>query len=451
MMSTIDRTAKTISVVKSSEDVKLTTLGNRIRVVTETMDHVATAACGIWVGAGARHEQAEEHGLAHLLEHMAFKGTKKRSAREIVETIEAGGGEINAETNAEYTAYFARTLGENVSIAIDVLGDILTEPSLDAEELEREKGVILQEIGSYEDTPDELVFDMLMETAFSGSPIGRRILGTPETVKAQDQHSIENFVARNYRAPSIVVSASGAVSHDALVSDIDRLLRSIGPEQRVDEERALYVGGDIRKLQKLEQAHIVLGFEGIPYFDDQHYALHVFSNLLGGGMSSRLFQEIREKRGLCYEIHSFYSPFSDSGVFAVYGGTGERELKEYMPVLIDVMHTASESATEEEVARARAQMKMSILTSLESPGRRTEQMARHMLAYGRVLSKSELTRTIDSITVDDVRAAGQKMLSTIPTLAAIGPIKPLMPYDTLRKRLGTDRRDRAQTPVAPVS
>ena len=421
----------------AAEAVKITTLGGGIRVVTETMDHVATAACGIWVGAGARHEQVEEHGLAHLLEHMAFKGTKRRSAREIVETIEAGGGEINAETNAEYTAYFARTLGENVSVAFDVRGDILTEPAFDPDELQREKGVVLQEIGSYEDTPDELVFDMLMETAFSGSPIGRRILGTPETVNAQNRASIEGFLARNYRAPSIVVSAAGAVSHDTIVAEIDQLLGSFGAEKVIDAEPAHYIGGDKRKVQKLEQAHIVLGFEGIPYFDEQHYALHVFSNLLGGGMSSRLFQEIREKRGLCYEIHSFFSPFSDSGVFAVYGGTGERDLKEFMPVLIDVLQTAAETASEEEVARARAQMKMSILTSLESPGRRTEQMARHMLAYGRVLSRSELAQTIDAITVKDVRAAGRRMLSTAPSLAAIGPIKPLMSYDTLQTRLGT--------------
>lgn len=423
----------------SAEAVKITTLSGGIRVVTETMDHVATAACGIWVGAGARHEQAEEHGLAHLLEHMAFKGTKRRSAREIVETIEAGGGEINAETNAEYTAYFARTLGENVSVAFDVLGDILTEPAFDPEELQREKGVVLQEIGSYEDTPDELVFDMLMETAFSGSPIGRRILGTPETVNAQNRASIEGFLARNYRAPSIVVSAAGAVSHDTIIAEIDQLLGSFGTEKAIAAEPAHYIGGDKRRVQKLEQAHIVLGFEGIPYFDDQHYALHVFSNLLGGGMSSRLFQEIREKRGLCYEIHSFFSPFSDSGVFAVYGGTGERELKEFMPVLIDVLQTAAEAASEEEVARARAQMKMSILTSLESPGRRTEQMARHMLAYGRVLSRMELAQKIDAISVRDVRAAGRRMLSTAPSLAAIGPIKPLMSYDSLQTRLGTAR------------
>ena len=435
---------------RSTEAVKLTTLGSGVRVVTETMEHVATAACGIWVGAGARHEHAEEHGLAHLLEHMAFKGTKKRSAREIVETIEAGGGEINAETNAEYTAYFARILGENVSVALDVLGDILTEPAFDPEELQREKGVILQEIGSYEDTPDEIVFDMLMETAFSGSSIGRRILGTPETVTAQNKQSIEGFLARNYRTPSIVVSAAGDVSHDAIVTDIEKLLQSVGADRAIAAESAQYIGGDARKIQKLEQAHVVLGFEGLPYSDDRHYALYVFSNLLGGGMSSRLFQEIREKRGLCYEINSFFSPFSDSGVFAIYGGTGQRELKEFMPVLIDVMQAAAETASEEEVARARAQMKMSILTSLESPGRRTEQMARHILAYDRVLSRAELARMIDAITVEDVRAVGRKMLLTAPSVAAIGPIKALMSYDTLTTRLGTARTGRSDAPVTGV-
>lgn len=428
----------------------MTRLGGGIRVVTETMEHVATAACGIWVGAGARHELTEEHGLAHLLEHMAFKGTTKRSAREIVETIEAGGGEINAETNAEYTAYFARILGENVSVALDVLGDILTEPAFDPEELQREKGVILQEIGSYEDTPDEIVFDMLMETAFSGSSLGRRILGTPATVTAQNRQSIEGFLARNYRAPSIVVSAAGDVSHDAIVTDIDKLLHSFGGERAIAAEPARYTGGDARKIQKLEQAHVVLGFEGLPYRDDSHYAMYVFSNLLGGGMSSRLFQEIREKRGLCYEIHSFFSPFSDSGVFAIYGGTGQQELNEFMPVLIDVLQAAAETASEEEVARARAHMKMSILTSLESPGRRTEQMARHILAYDRVLSRDELAKMIDAITVEDVRAVGRKMLVTKPSIAAIGPIKPLMSYDTLKSRLGTTGMSLTNAPVTDI-
>lgn len=425
------------------EAVKVTTLSNGLRVVSEDMPGLATMAIGVWSGAGSRHERAEEQGLAHLLEHMAFKGTSRRNALQIAEEIEAVGGEVNAETNTEYTAYYARTLRGDMPLAVDILSDILTDPLYDSAELKREKEVILQEIGAYEDTPDEVVFDMVMETAFAGAPIGRRILGTPKTVRAQNPASMRAFMDRTYRTPSMVVSAAGAVDHDALITEVGNRFARFGEQIAAPPEAAIYTGGDDRRSRKLEQAHVVFGFNAMSWRDPGHYAMHVFSNLLGGGMSSRLFQEVREKRGLCYEIYSFFSPFSDSGFFAVYGGTGEAHLHDYAPLVLDTLTEATKSVTEAEVARAKAQMKMSLLTALESPGRRAEQMARHMLAYGRVLPRQELVTMIDAITVADVRRAGATLLDAPPTLAAIGPIKPLIDAQAIAARIG------APPPPAP--
>ena len=429
--------------VDRAEAVRVTTLPNGLRVVTETMPSLATAALGVWSGAGSRHEQAEEQGLAHLLEHMAFKGTSKRTALQIAEEIEAVGGEVNAETNTEYTAYYSRVLGQDTGLALDILADILTEPTFDDTELKREKGVILQEIGSYEDTPDEVVFDMFMETAYAGAPIGRRILGTPKTVKAQNRASMRGFLDRTYRTPSMIVSAAGAVEHDHIVAEVAGRFDGFGRAKAIDAVPALYVGGDQRRPRKLEQSHVVFGFKGLSWADPDHYAMHVFSNLLGGGMSSRLFQEVREKRGLCYEVYSFFSPFADSGVFAIYGGTGDAQLEDFTPVVLDTLMAAAATPLEAEVARAKAQMKMSLLTALESPGRRAEQMARHMLAYGRVMPRTEIIKAIDAITVDDVRRVGHGLLTATPTVSAIGPIKKLMPFDAIAARIGAPTLPRA--------
>ena len=421
------------------EAVRITTLANGLRVVTETMPQLATASLGVWIAAGARHELEGEQGLAHMLEHMAFKGTRRRNALQIVEEIEAVGGDLNAETTVERTSYYVRVLGEDVPLALDILSDILTEPSFDKEELRREKGVILQEIGACEDTPDEVVFDMFMETAYGGAPIGRRILGTPKTVKAQTPTSMRTFLDRQYRGPDMVVAAAGAVDHDAVVEEVSRRFAGFAGTRSEAPTGGIYAGGDQRKVRQLEQAHMVLGFGGRSFYDPEHYALHVFSNLLGGGMSSRLFQEIREKRGLCYEIYSFHQPFSDTGTFAIYGGTGENALGEFVPVMLDCMRAAAESPTAAEVARAKAQIKVSLLMGLESSARRAEQMARHVLAFDRVIPREEIVAAIDAITPEAVSRAALHMLSTAPTVVAVGPVKRLPDAAGVARMLGTAR------------
>ena len=420
-----------------AEAVRITTLANGLRVVTEAMPQLATASLGVWIGAGTRHEREGEQGLAHLLEHMAFKGTRRRNALQIVEEIEAVGGDLNAETSVERTSYYARVLGENVPLALDILSDILTEPAFDRDELRREKGVVLQEIGACEDTPDDIVFDMFMETAFGGAPIGRRILGTPKAVRAQTAASMRGFLDRQYRGPDMVVAAAGAVDHDEVVAEVSRRFASIASGSPGAPVPGRYAGGDERKIRKLEQAHLVLGFEGRSFHDPDHYTLHVFSNILGGGMSSRLFQEIREKRGLCYEVYSFHQPFTDAGVFAVYGGTGEAMLPEFVPVMLDVMRATAENPTQREVDRAKAQIKVSLMMGLESSARRAEQMARHVLAFDRVIPREEIAAAIDAITIEDVRRVAATMLASPPTVAAVGPVKRLPDSAGMAARLGS--------------
>ena len=422
------------------ESVKISTLKSGLRVVTEAMPHLSTAALGVWIATGSRHERQDEHGLAHLLEHMAFKGTKRRTARQIAEEIEAVGGDLNAETNVERTSYYVRLMGEDAPLALDMISDILTEPAFDPEELKREKGVILQEIGAFEDTPDDLVFDMVLETAFENDPLGRRILGTPKSVKAQNEASMRGFLARRYRAPEMVVAASGAIDHDAIVAEVERRFAPFPSGEAEAATAAQWTGGEARSVKKLEQAHLALAFQGLSFRDPRHYALHVFSSLLGGGMSSRLFQELREERGLCYSVFSSMVPFSDTGALIVYGGTSGTDADEFMRVTADIIRAAADKPDEAEVARARAQLKMSLMMALESPARRAEQMAQHVLAFDRVLSRQEMADAIDAITVDDVRAAAQTLFEVPPAMAAIGPVRGVASADEMRARLGAASR-----------
>jgi predicted Zn-dependent peptidase len=402
--------------------VKTTRLSSGLTVVTDDMPHLQTASLGVWVGVGSRDEAPDEHGISHLLEHMAFKGTRRRSAREIAETIEAVGGDLNAATSVESTGYFARVLKEDVSLALDVLGDILTDPSFDAEELRREQNVIVQEIGAVEDAPDDLVFERLQETAFPRQPVGRSILGTPQTVRSFTPARLRAYLARNYRAPDMVVAAAGAVEHDAIVEEAERRFATFVGPASPPPEPAYFRGGTRIEPRNLEQVHIAFALEGLAVKDEALYALQAFSNVVGGGMSSRLFQEVREKRGLCYSIHTFHIPYADTGLFGLYAGTDARDAPELMRVTIEQIAGATESITEEEVARAKTQMKASLLMALESSEARTGQLARQLLAYGRAIPLKEIVERIDAVTVESVRAAGRSLINrSRPAVAALGP------------------------------
>src|SRR6187401_1105510 len=354
--------------------VQVTRLPSGLSVVTDRMAHLETASLGIWIASGSRNEKPDEHGISHLLEHMAFKGTKRRTARQIAEAIEAVGGDLNAATSVESTGYFARVLKADVPLAIDVLSDILSDPTFDAEELKREQNVIVQEIGATEDAPDDLVFDRLQETAFPSQSVGRSILGTPDTVRSFNPMRLRAYLSRNYKAPGMVVAAAGAVDHAAIVADVEKRFASFTGPGAPAPEPANFRSGTRVEARDLEQVHIAMALEGLPVRDDQLYSLQVFTSVLGGGMSSRLFQEVREIRGLCYSIYAFHWGFSDTGIFGIHAATGGENLPELVPVIIEELHKSAAKIDQKEIERARAQIRAQLLMGQESPAARAGQI-----------------------------------------------------------------------------
>lgn len=416
---------------------EVTTLPSGLRVATESMPHLETASLGVFVGAGARHERANEHGLSHLLEHMAFKGTRRRSARDIAEEIEMAGGDLNAATSTEHTAYYAHVLAADVPLALDILADILTESTFDSAELEREKGVILQEIRAVEDAPDDLVFDMLNAAAFPDQPMGRTILGTPEQVSGFGRDALGAYLDAHYRAGAVVIGAAGAVGHAAICEQAAECFARL-PPQAVEvgaNMPARYRGGDKRLKRQLEQAHIAIGFEGTAYVDEDFYAMQIFASAAGGGMSSRLFQEVREVRGLAYAIHAFHWGFSDTGLFGFYAAADAKNAAEVISVALDCLGRAAGDLSDAEVRRAKAQMKVSLLAALESPAARCEQIARQLMAFGRILARDEIIAAIDRLDVARIRAAGVRALRSAPTVAAIGPAAKILTPGRIEARL----------------
>jgi predicted Zn-dependent peptidase len=412
--------------------LKISTLPNGLRVVTEAMPGIATSAVGIWVGAGARNETAANNGVAHMLEHMAFKGTEQRSARAIAEEIEAVGGHLNAYTSREQTAYYARTLADDVPLALDILADILQRSTFAPDELERERGVILQEIGQANDTPDDIVFDYLQEAAYPGQAIGRPILGSEANVSAMSRDQLAGFMGAHYTAGDMVLSAAGAVDHDRIVAQAGALFGSLAQQASARDARPVYAAGERREERDLDQAHLALGFNGVPFGDPDFYAVQVYSALLGGGMSSRLFQEIREKRGLAYSVFSFSTSYRDGGMFSLYAGTNESDLVQLVPVIAGEMNNCAGKVESAEVARARAQLKAGLLMSLESPGSRAEQFGRQMLIHGRILDTSEIIAAVDAVDEAAVqRVAGRILKGGAPAVAAVGPVGALASHDRI--------------------
>jgi predicted Zn-dependent peptidase len=402
--------------------VEVTQLPTGLVVVTDAMPHLETASIGVWVGAGSRDERSDEHGISHLLEHMAFKGTARRTARQIAEAIEAVGGDLNAATSVETTTYYARVLKADMPLAIDVLSDILAHPTFDPEELAREQNVIVQEIGATEDTPDDLVFDYLQAIAFPDQPVGRSILGTPATVRSFDGPRLRSYLARNYRGPDMVVAAAGAVDHAAVVAEVGERFAGFDGCEAPAPQPARFGGGARVETRDLEQVHLALALQGVRQRDPSLFSLQVFANVLGGGMSSRLFQEVRESRGLCYSIYAFHWSYSDTGLFGLYAGTDAADTAELMRVVIDQIAGTTETLTEAEVARTKSQMKAGLLMALESSSARAEQLARQMIAYGRPVPVDEIVAKVNAVTVDSARAAGRLLIvNSRPAIALLGP------------------------------
>jgi len=412
-------------------------LSNGLTIVTQTMAHVESAALGIWIKSGSRNEAPHQHGIAHLLEHMAFKGTQNRTALQIATQIEDIGGELNAATSVETTAYFARLLAKDMPLAIDILCDIVTRPKFDEDELEREKQVIFQEIGAAHDTPDDIVFDHFTETAFRHQMIGRPILGTTETVAGFSADDLRAFMNAHYSADRMIIVAVGAVDHDGFVREIESRLGAFHAHSTAPlPDVASYVGGDFRQYRDLKDTQLLLGFEGRAYHMCDFYATQILSMILGGGMSSRLFQEVREKRGLCYSVYAFHWGFSDTGLFGIHAATDADKLEELLPVIITQLHRAAEQIDIQELDRARAQYRANLIMAQESPASRTQQIARQLLLYGRLIPDEELVERLSLITTERLRDLSERTFSgTRPTIAAIGPIGKLMAFDNLCRSL----------------
>jgi predicted Zn-dependent peptidase len=415
--------------------VTLATLSNGLRIVTDRIETVDTVSLGLWVDVGTRHEAPEINGVAHFLEHMAFKGTERRSARAIAEEIEAVGGHLNAYTSRESTAYYAKVLKEDVPLALDILADILQHSAFDAEELERERTVILQEIGQANDTPDDIIFDYFQERAYPNQAMGRPVLGSPEIIRGLRREAVVTYLRDHYSAEKMVVAAAGNVEHERLVDLAATLLSELPAQRPVTTEPARYAGGERREERDLEQLHLVLGFPGVVLGDPDYYAASVLSTAFGGGMSSRLFQEIREKRGLVYAIHSFAHSYRDGGLFGIYAGTGEAEAAELVPALCEEAARLEDGFTTVELNRAKAQMKAGLLMSLESTSARCEQLAQHLLIHGTPFDPPEIVRRIEEVDDAAIRRLVARWHSAPPTLAAVGPLSSLEEFDRVRARL----------------
>lgn len=414
--------------------VRVTTLDNGMRVATDSMANVETVTLGTWIGVGARDEAPEVNGISHLLEHMVFKGTERRSARDIAEEIEAVGGHLNAYTSRENTAYYAKVLKEDVDLAVDLVSDIVMHATMDPVELEREKSVICQEIHQSHDTPDDIVFDWFQEAAYPDQAVGRPVLGTEDIICSFSRDDVDGYRRQNYTASETIFCAAGKIEHDHLVDLLTNAFSSMPQRARNGRQPACYKGGDVRTERDLEQVHIVLGLDGVGYKDDDFYAASVLSTLFGGGMSSRLFQEVREERGLAYSIYSFLSCNDDSGIFGIYAGTGNEHLADLVPLLADEAMKLADTLEPEETARARAQLKASILMARESTSARTEQLARHIMLFDRPIGVDEIVKDIEAVDDDAVRAVARRIFRGNPTIAAIGPISGLESADKIAGR-----------------
>ncbi len=404
--------------------IEMTALANGLRVISHAMPHLESASLGVWVGAGARSETAALHGISHLLEHMAFKGTARRSAREIAEEIESVGGDLNAATSLETTAYYARVLKADLSLGVDIIADIVRDPKFDAGELAREQDVILQEIAAAGDSPDDVAYDLVQEAAFPDQPVGRPILGTAQSVRSFTPEDLTAYMKSHYAPGVMVLAAAGAVDHENLVKLAEAAFADMEATEPQFCEPARYAGGFARSDRTFEQSHIVVSFQGPSYCDEAMYTGQILSSMLGGGMSSRLFQEAREARGLCYSIYSYCWGLKDTGLFGIHAATGAEQMLELAGVIMgELEKLASEPVGDEELARAKAQLKSGLLMSLESSGSRVEQVARQTLAFGAPRDIDELVEKVEAVGKETVRKlAGEIILSANPSVSAVGPL-----------------------------
>lgn len=401
----------------------VTTLPNGFRVATEAMPGLESAALGVWLLSGSRHEEEALGGVAHFAEHMMFKGTRRRSALRIVEEIEGAGGQINAFTSQEITGYHCRILAAEIPAAADVLADMLRDSAFESGEIEVERGTILQEIGMLQDMPEEAVCDRLLERAYPDHPLGRPVIGSAEGVARLSRDDLVGFVSRQHVPGRMILTAAGAVDHGEIVRLATALFGDMEPGEIADPPAARFIGGEIREEKDLEQAQIAFAFECPGYGDPRYHAALVCCAALGGTMSSRLFQEARERRGLCYGIEASVAPFTDTGALSVVSATSPESIAELAGVVVAEMRRAAEDFTEGELERARVQLKAGLLMALESPAFRAERLARTLHLNGRIVPADEVVRSIDAVSLDDLRAMAADFAGRTPAaMALLGPV-----------------------------
>lgn len=415
--------------------IQLKSLTNGIRVITDTNPAAASVSLGVWVAVGARYETPDINGISHVLEHMAFKGTTTRSAFDISREIEDVGGIVNAYTGKDMTAYYVKVLKQDWRLGLNIIADILQNSVMAADELAREQGVIIQEINMNNDTPDELVFDLYNQTAYPNQALGRTILGTPETVRAVTGTKLLDYMHTQYTTDRLIISVAGDIDADAFMAACEAAFTHIQTGTGHRPEPARYAGGDMRRTKANEQVNLVLGFEGCSYTSPDYYTAALLASVFGGGMSSRLFQEIREKRGLVYSIYAFNAPERDTGIFGVYAGTGEKEVAELLPVLCDEINRLPDTLTDVEITRAKNRAKARLLMRTENWNTHAESNAIDMIIYGRVIPDAEALDRIDAVSKQDMANLARRLFAGRPTLAALGPVDHVADYDDVCRRL----------------
>jgi len=416
--------------------ISIDTLKNGIRVITEEISSIESVSVGIWINAGSRNERKEENGIAHFLEHMAFKGTKKRNALQIAEEIENVGGFINAYTSREITCYYAKVLKNHLPLAVEILSDIICNSIFNKKEIEVEKGVIIQEIGMMKDTPDDVIFELLQKEAFADTSLGRSILGSTENIQSFKRQNFVDFIDNNYFAEKIVLCGAGNLKHKDLCKLAENLKNIKASKKQTKISKIAFKGGENRVIKDLEQAHFAVGFKAPNLKSPKLFAGKLFSVIMGGGMSSRLFQEIREKRGLCYSIGTSFDCYSDNGIFLSYAGTSGEKVKELSEVIALEFKKSITSITESEVERAKTQLRSSLLMGLENSSSRSERLARGLIIWDKLVEVQETIAKIESVKLMDVKNFGLEMFhNSYPAMALYGKVKDALDVDQFSQKL----------------
>ncbi|HEX5366336.1 MAG TPA: pitrilysin family protein [Acidimicrobiales bacterium] len=408
------------------EDIRETRLANGVRIVTERMPEARSVSLGAWVGVGGRDEPTELAGASHFLEHLLFKGTPTRSARQIAEQVDAVGGEMNAFTSREHTAYYTRLPAERVDVGLDILGDVLTEPAFRPAEVDAERQVIVEEILMNLDVPEDHVHTVLAEALFPGHPLGREVLGARATVEAVTRDEIAGFFRRWYRPRNLVVVAAGNLDHDHIVAALGGTLgRLEGGEPPARHRPATEVEPVVVRDDDTEQVHVAMGWRGVDHFDDDRYALSVANQVLGGGMASRLFQQVREQRGLCYSVYSWTSTYGDAGDAGIYAGTAPSRVGELLEVVdAEVAALVASGVTEAELDVAKGFIEGSMVLGLEDSGARMARLGRELTARGEVVPLADQLARIRAVTAEDVAAVVARVFDGSRSLAVVGHVDP---------------------------